>query len=83
MQRDLSLPPFLTKNDTAIVLNILIDGFMYSFYLNSKDLADDKKEFFIRKDGTMVILGRIIFQDKGLLERIKAAFDFFKISNKK
>ena len=77
------LDPFLTKNDTATVLNILIDGFMYSFYLNSKDLPDDKKEFFIRKDGTMVILGRVIFQDKGLFERIKAAYDFFKKTSNK
>lgn len=77
------LDPFLTKNDTATVLNILIDGFMYSFYLNSKDLPDGKKDFFLKQDGTMIILGRVLFQDKGLFERIKAAFDFFKITNKK
>lgn len=77
------LDPFLTKNDTATVLNILIDGFMYSFYINSKELPKSKKEFFLKQDGTMVILGRVLFLDKGLFERIKAALDFFKTTNKK
>lgn len=77
------LDPFLTKNQGVTVLNILTDGFMYSFYLNSKELTDSEKEFFLRQDGTMVILGRVLFQDKGLFERIKTAFDFFKTTNKK
>lgn len=72
------LDPFLTKNEYSLILNILIDGFMYSFYLNSKQLPADKKDFFLKKDGTMVILGRVLFTDKGLLERIKVAFDFLK-----
>lgn len=76
------LDPFLTKNDNSPILNILIDGFMYSFYLNSKQLPTDKKDFFLKKDGTMVILGRVLFTDKGLFERIKAAFDFFKSTKK-
>jgi len=76
------LDPFLTKNENSPILNILIDGFMYSFYLNSKQLPSDKKDFFLKKDGTMVILGRVLFTDKGLFERIKAAFDFFKTTKK-
>ena len=76
------LDPFLTKNENSTVMNILIDGFMYSFYLNAKELKEDKKEFFLKEDGKMVILGRVIFQDKGLLERIKSAFDFFKSTKK-
>lgn len=72
------LEPFLTKNDAATVLNILIDGLMYSFYLNSKELSVDKKAFFLKPDGTMTILGRVLFQDKELFERLKATFDFFK-----
>jgi len=76
------LNPFLTKNENSPILNILIDGFMYSFYLISKQLPSDKKDFFLKKDGTMVILGRVLFTDKGLFERIKAAFDFFKTTKK-
>jgi hypothetical protein len=55
---------------------------MYSFYLNAKELKEDKKEFFLKEDGKMVILGRVLFQDKGLLERVKSAFDFFKSTKK-
>lgn len=76
------LDPFLTKNENSPILNIIIDGFMYSFYLNSKQLPSDKKNLFLKKDGTMVILGRVLFTDKGLFERIKAAFDFFKTTKK-
>lgn len=76
------LDSFLTKNENSQILNILIDGFMYSFYLDSKQLPSDKKDFFLKKDGTMIILGRVLFTDKGLLERIKAAFDFFKTTKK-
>lgn len=72
------LEPFLTKNDTATVLNILIDGFMYSFYLNSKELKKDKKSFFLKRDGTMTIIGRILFQDKELFEKIQKAFQYLK-----
>lgn len=59
-----------------------MDGFMYSFYLNSKQLPSDKKDFFLKKDGTMIIFGRVLFTDTGLFERIKAAFDFFKTTKK-
>jgi hypothetical protein len=76
------LDPFLTKNENSPILNILIDGFMYSFYLNSKQLPSDKKDFFLKKDGTIIILGRVLFTDKGLFERIKAAFDFFNTTKK-
>ena len=72
------LEPFLTQNENIKVLNFFIDGFMYSFYLNSKEMTDKKKKVFLKQDGTMVMMGRIIFQDKGLLERIKRTFAFFK-----
>jgi hypothetical protein len=71
------LGPFLTKDENSPILNILIDGFMYSFYLNSKQLPSDKKDFFLKKDGTIVVLGRVLFTDKRLFEITKAAFDFF------
>lgn len=77
------LDPFLTQNENSEILNILVDGFMYSFYFNSKDVSEDIKKNFLKKDGTMNIVGRIIFQDKGLFERIKKAYDFFKFSKKK
>ena len=77
------LYPFLTQNKNSEILNILVDGFMYSFYLNSKNISGDIKKNFLKKDGTMNIVGRVIFQDKGLFERVKKACDFFKFSKKK
>lgn len=77
------LDPFLTQNENIKVLNIFIDGFMYSFYLNSKELADNKKIHFLKPDGTMTIMGRILFNDPGLFERIKRAFGYFKTTLEK
>ena len=62
------LHPFLTKNKNSPILNILIDGFMFSFYRNSKHIPKDKKEFFLKKDRTIIILGKVPFFDHGLLE---------------
>jgi hypothetical protein len=72
------LDPFLTKNEQSDILNILVDGFMYSFYLNSKEIPQSIKDNFLKLDGTMNIIGRILFQDVGLFERIKKAYDYFK-----
>ncbi len=72
------LDPFLTKNEQSDILNILVDGFMYSFYLNSKAIPQSIKDNFLKLDGTMNIIGRILFQDVGLFERIKKAYDYFK-----
>jgi hypothetical protein len=76
------LDPFVTKNENATVLNILIDGFLYSFYLNSKDIKESKKDFFLKEDGTMKIFGRVLFQDKELFKRIKKVFSHFKLNEK-
>lgn len=72
------LEPFLTSSDETDILNILIDGFMYSFYLN-KIQIEKERNFFLKEDGTMTILGRILFEDKTLFEKLKSAFEIFKI----
>ena len=71
------LEPFLTSSDDTDILNILIDGFMYSFHLN-KIQIEKEKVFFLKKDGTMTILGRVIFEDKNLIKKIESAFEIFK-----
>jgi len=76
------IDPFLTKNEHSEILNILIDGFMYSYYLDSKNVSDKIKESFLKPDGTMKVIGRVLFQDIGLFNRIKAAFDYFRDSKK-
>lgn len=73
----LILQPYMTGGMKSDVLNILIDGFVYSFYLNSKDISDGQKSVFVKLDGSMQIIGRQLHTDKGLMERLKAAFTFF------
>lgn len=71
------LSPYLTKDADSLVINQLVDGFMYSFYFNSKDLTAAKKEFFLKEDGTMKIVGRIIFNDPYLLESVVKAYQYY------
>lgn len=68
------LAPYLTGNDNQI-LNILVDGFIFSFYLENENKQDE--EFFLKKDGTMMIFGRVIFEDKQLFEKLSKAFEYF------
>lgn len=69
------LSPYVTGKNNEI-LNILIDGFMFSFFLNNTTEKD--KTFFLKENGTMVVFGRVIFEDENLFKRLKTAFDFFK-----
>lgn len=69
------LSPYMTGKNNEI-LNILVDGFMFSFFLNNQTEKD--KTFFLKEDGTMIVFGRVIFEDENLFKRLKTAFDFFK-----
>jgi len=57
------------------ILNILVDGFIFSFYLENDDSIEES--FFLKEDGTMVVFGRVIFEDKQLFEKLNTAFDYF------
>jgi hypothetical protein len=76
------LDPFVTRNENSDILNILVDGFMYSFFLDSKNVSEEIKDNFLKLDGKMNIVGRILFQDIGLFEKIKKAYDYFGYTNK-
>ncbi len=76
------LSPYLTKDADSLVINQLVDGFIYSFYFNSKDLSTGKKEFFLKEDGTMKIVERIIFNDPHLLESVIKAYKFYNTLKK-
>ncbi len=71
------LSPYLTKDADSLVINQLVDGFMYSFYFNSKQLPIGKKDFFLKEDGTMKIVGRIIFNDPFLLESVMKTYQYY------
>jgi hypothetical protein len=70
------LQPYVTGENQNII-NVLIDGFMYSFYLDSKPLSDERKAVFVKPDGTMEIIGRIIFNDEFLLAQAMAMKNFY------
>lgn len=72
------LQPYVTRGLDSDIINVLIDGFMYSFYLTSKEINQVQKDFFLKPDGTMKIVGRLIFNDKSLWNRIKMAYKFFE-----
>jgi len=77
------LNPYITKTDEGIdIVNILIDEFIYSFHLG-KNLSAKTDEHFLREDGTMNIVGRIIFDDEGLFNMLKLSFEFFKTVKRK
>lgn len=73
----LILSPFLTNNEDSLILNQLIDGFMYSFYFNSKSCPTNLKDFFLNEDGTMKIVGRMIYDDEYLLESLIKARQYY------
>lgn len=71
------LEPYFTGSEDNPILNILIDGYMYSFYLNSKKLTSDEKIPFLNKNGSMMIMGRLLWDDPELSLKVKQAYQFF------
>ncbi len=71
------LYPYVTINEGNFVLNILIDGLMYSFYINYSGTPAETQMFFLQKDGTMTIIGRLLSNDADLCNRIKIVFNGF------
>ena len=60
-------------------MHILIDGFMYSFSITDEQiLPADITDNFLKKNGTMNIIGRLIFDDRPLFEKVYKAYDFYK-----
>jgi len=68
------LSPYMTGSKDEI-LNIFVDGFIYSFYLQKDNTKEES--FFLQENGRMKIFGRILFDDKQLFEKLSTAFDFF------
>jgi len=70
------MPPASKENVTEI-LSIVIDGFEYNFFINSKNLPEDYKKLFLKSDGTMIILEKDLLKDNILLEKSKTILDFY------
>lgn len=72
------LAPYITQSANGDILNIFIDGFLFSFYLNSEDASLEQKEFFLNEQGNIQIVGRQALEDPILRDKLKAAVEFFK-----
>ncbi len=71
--------PFETYNFYTPILNILIDGFQFSYYLcESENIKDDAAFFFLKEDGTLNIIEKDIASDPTLVEKLKIAFNFYE-----
>ncbi len=80
--KGINLQPFLRKGENSIVLDTFIDGFLYSFYLNSGEIEEDEKAFFLKENGTMKILEYPLLRDKELFNRVNSIFDLYKTKKK-
>ena len=70
--------PYMTNSKNNPLLNILIDGIMYSFFLNSKNLPENEKGVFIKQNGSLTMIGRYLNQDKELASKIAKSMNFIK-----
>jgi hypothetical protein len=76
LARGFILNPYLTKSKDVSMLNQLIDGFIYSFPMNSLNLTEDFENYFLKPDGSLRILGRLLRNDKPLFEKILRGYEF-------
>jgi len=72
------LAPYVTKGASGNILNIFIDGFLFSFYLNSEGATAEQKEFFLNEQGNIQMIGRQALEDPILRDKLTAALEFFK-----
>lgn len=73
------LNPFFSKYKEIDFMHVLIDGFMYIFSITDEQiLPADITDNFLKKNGTINIIGRLIFDDRQLFEKVYKAYDFYK-----
>ena len=65
------------------ILEILIDGFMYSFFLNSPDLPGGPTNLFINLNGSMDIVHRLFSEDQNLVDGLKKMLKLIDLSSSK
>jgi len=76
---DLIINPFFTKSNDVDFMNILIDGFMYTFSITDKQiLPDEMTNNYIQENGNMNIIGRLISEDKSLSDMILKVSDYYR-----
>lgn len=68
------LGPNIKGNPDREVLSILIDGLEYNFYVRG-DLPNDPVNTFLKRNGNMKIIGRLIYDMPASIEMIKRGME--------
>ncbi len=76
------LSPIEKKNKDKIVLSILIDGFEYNFYI-TQQLPKDQINPFLQKNGSLKVIGRLIYDMPELIDKVKEQMDHLRERLKK
>jgi hypothetical protein len=63
------------------MIEVLIDGFMYSFFLNSNELPEGQTKFFLNQNGSMNILYRKLSEDVNLSRNLKTMLELLGYSD--
>jgi len=71
------LNPFSTKMHGVKFIHILIDSFMYSYPITDSNDLPAVSENFLKEDGTMNIVGRLLWDDKDLLSKVYQAYEYY------
>lgn len=73
----------LMQTPKGIMVDKLVDGLMYSFYINSKDIDEKAKRMLLQTDGTLYTLGRLLPDDKNLYDKVIGVYKYFASVEKK
>ena len=71
------LNPCSTETQGVKFINILIDGFMYTYPITDTNILPVISENFLKEDGTMNIVGRFLLNDKNLLSKIHKINEYY------
>jgi hypothetical protein len=78
----LILPPYSDTKEGKLVIQMLIDEFLYTYFIDSKSGSDELKFFFLKPDGSMIVLGRPLKDDTFLNDKVNTVFSIFGIDLK-
>lgn len=71
------LQPYSDIKEGKLGIFMLIDGFLYSYFIDTKTSNDKLKATFLQSDGSMIMLGRLLKNDEFLNKVVSDVFKHF------